>query len=168
MGEKRLKVARVLGPHGIKGAVKLQVFLENVEMLGTLTDIADEAGKPMRLSLQGVSGKALVARIAGIESREAAEALGKPFLFAPRHALPAPEPDEFYAADLVGLAAFEGERRLGQVVEVRDFGATPLLEIKPDEGPTVLVPFTAEAVPEIDMAAGRIMLVLQPGLWPED
>lgn len=168
MGEKRLKVARVLGPHGIKGAVKLQVFLEDAQMLGSLSDIEDETGKPIRLSLHGASGKALLARIAGVDSREAAEALGRPLLFVPRASLPAPDADEFYASDLVGLAAFEGERHLGEVIAVQDFGAGPLLEVRPEKGATVLVPFTAETVPAVDLDAGRLTLALTPGLWPRD
>jgi 16S rRNA processing protein RimM len=168
-GKPRLKIGRVLGPHGVKGAVRLHVMLESPEAIGTLGGIQDAAGKPVRLTLVGVSGKALIARIVGVETREDAEALGKAELFVERDALPALEADEFYAADLVGLVALdEAGGELGKVIAVVDFGAGPLLEIRPAAGGTsVYLPFTAAVVPEVDIEAGRVRIALMPGLWPE-
>ena len=169
MGEQRLPVARILGPHGVKGAVKLHPLLEDPAMIGTLKGIEDDGGKPVALKLLGASGKALIAKLAGIETREAAEALARRQLFVARNALPALEADEFYASDLVGLKAEdEAGQALGRIVAVQDFGAGPLLEVKPAAGgASVYLPFTAEAVPEVDLAGGRLVLVPPQGLWPE-
>jgi 16S rRNA processing protein RimM len=81
-------------------------------------------------------------------------------LFVERSALPSPEPEEFYHADLIGLDAVSpaGER-LGTVVAVQNFGAGDILEIAPERGATLLVPFTKAAAPEIDLAAGRLVVV---------
>jgi len=166
---KRLAIARILGPHGVKGAVKLYPLLEDPAMIGTLNGIEDESGKPVFLKLLGASGKALIAKLAGVETREAAEALARRQIFVARDALPALETDEFYAADLIGLCAEdEGGHELGRVVGVQDFGAGPLLEVRPAAGgPSVYLPFTAETVPEVDLNGGRLVLVPPPGLWPE-
>jgi len=166
---KRLVVARILGPHGVKGAVKLYPLLEDPAMIGTLNGIEDESGKPVSLKLLGSSGKALIAKLAGVETREAAEALARHQLFVAREILPALEADEFYAADLVGLVAEdEMGRVMGRIVAVQDFGAGPLLEVRPVAGgPSVYLPFTAEVVPEVDLQAGHVRLVPPQGLWSE-
>ena len=82
------------------------------------------------------------------------------FLYIPRDRLPAPDEDEFYLTDLIGLAAVspDGEA-LGTVKSVRDFGAGDILEIQPPDGPTWLLAFTRENVPEIDPENGRLTVV---------
>ena len=76
--------------------------------------------------------------------------------------MPPPGEDEFYCDDLVGLAAVTREgSRLGRVVALSNFGAGDILEIAPEGGgETLMLPFTKAVAPEIDFAAGRI--VIQP------
>jgi len=83
-----------------------------------------------------------------------------------RERLPAPEPDEFYLADLVGLAVVDRDgAALGAVVAVHDFGAGPVLEFAPGAGgETVMLPFTEEVVPAVDVAGGRLVVVPPEGL----
>ena len=103
----------------------------------------------------------LVVRLAGIDSREAAEKLTGAELFARRAQLPPPSDDEFYHDDLVGLDAVtrEGDR-LGEVVSLRNFGAGDILEIAPAPGvETLLLPFTKAVAVEIDFERGRIVIV---------
>ena len=100
-------------------------------------------------------------RCAGVETKEQADALRGLRLFIPRASLPAPDEDEFYLADLIGLTAVtpEGET-LGLIKSVQDFGAGDILEITPAEGgPTWYLAFTRETVPEVDVAAGRLVAV---------
>jgi 16S rRNA processing protein RimM len=76
-----------------------------------------------------------------------------------RHALPAPDEGEFYHADLIGLQAVgQDGALLGTVVAVENFGAGDLIEIAPEDGPSRLVPFTRAAVPDIDVAGGRLVV----------
>jgi 16S rRNA processing protein RimM len=164
MGD-RVRVARILGPHGVHGQVKLQVFVEDPETLAAFERLEDEAGHPVRLSLEGPSGRAFIARIEGVTHREAVKTTD---LFVTRAALPATGEDEFYEADLVGLAVREeGGEALGQVVALADFGAGALIEVKPASGgATVFLPFTEAVVPKVDLEAGEIRVALPPGLWP--
>ena len=99
-------------------------------------------------------------RAAEVADRNAAEALRGLELYILRESLPAPEEDEFYVTDLIGVTAFapDGER-LGAVKSVHDFGAGDLLEIQPAEGASWWLPFTREAVPELSLAARRIVAV---------
>ncbi len=102
----------------------------------------------------------LIARIAGVTDRNGAERLRNLDLFIPRDRLPPPAADEYYHADLIGLAAQDRDGKpLGTVIAVHNFGAGDLLEIAPARGETLLLPFTAEVAPEIDIAGGRIVLV---------
>ena len=102
----------------------------------------------------------LVARVAGVSTREAAEALKGVELFARRDQLPPPEADEFYYDDLVGLEAVDAAgARLGRVVSLMNYGAGEILEIAPAEGgETLLLPFTKSVARRIDFDAGQIMI----------
>ena len=101
-----------------------------------------------------------VARLAGIGDRNAAETLTNLKLYVSRDRLPPTEDGEFYHADLVGLAAVTPDGApLGTVTAVHNFGAGDVIEIKPESGESLLVPFTDAAVPKIDIAAGRMVVV---------
>jgi 16S rRNA processing protein RimM len=97
--------------------------------------------------------------VAGVVDRDAAEALRGTLLYVPRGRLPEAGEEEWYHADLIGLQATDQDgAALGRVTAVHDFGAGDLLEIDPGAGETVLVPFTRDAVPEVDVASGRIVV----------
>jgi 16S rRNA processing protein RimM len=109
----------------------------------------------------------LVVTLSGIRDRNAAEALNGTELSIDRSLLPAPEEDEFYAADLVGLRAETPEGELvGKVRAVVNYGAGDIVEILPPSGASILVPFSKAAVPEIDLAAGRIVVI--PPVFDEE
>ena len=103
-----------------------------------------------------------VARLAGINDRNAAERLTNLKLYVPRDRLPPTEDDDtFYYADLVGLNAETSEGvALGKVTAVHHFGAGDLVEITPsDGGEAMLLPFSNAVVPTVDIAGGRIVVV---------
>ena len=94
-----------------------------------------------------------------VADRTAAEKLTNTRLFIDRAALPPPEDDEFYLADLTGLTVTDPDGNvLGTVAVVHDYGAGASLEIG-HVGRTVVIPFTRACVPEIDLAAGRLLVV---------
>ena len=104
----------------------------------------------------------LVARIAGVSDRDAAEKLRNTDLFVPRDRLPPIEEDDtFYHADLVGLSAVsEDGSALGTVIAIHNFGAGDLIEIAPTAGgEPLLLPFNETTVPTIDLKAGRMVVV---------
>jgi len=139
------------------------------EMLATVGALEDEIGRPIRLLLEGTVRGVLLARIAGITTRDEAEEFSGRSIFLPRAALPEPGEDAFYEADLIGLTVLEGAVTRGKVVAVADFGAGPLLEVAPGGGrDTVYLPFTHPVVTEIDLGAQVLRVDLPSGLWPED
>jgi 16S rRNA processing protein RimM len=160
--EKLVLVGRVAGAFGVRGEVRLSAYTETPQALLAYRDLLREDGSP---GLSLVSGRAhkddLIVRTREIATKEDADALRGLLLYVPRAALPAPEEDEFYLADLVGLAVVTADgTALGKVKAVQDFGAGDLLEIDPGTGAaTWYLPFTREAVPEVDIAGGRIVAV---------
>ena len=103
-----------------------------------------------------------MARLEGVGDRTAAEALKGVELYVDRDRLPAAAEGEFYHADLIGLAAVDPEgKRIGEIVAVQNFGAGDLLEIRlAGSGKTELVPFTDATIPEVDIAAGRVVVAM--------
>jgi 16S rRNA processing protein RimM len=129
--------------------------------------LQDEKGRAIEIESLRATSKALIARIKGVTTREAAEALVRTKLYVARAMLPAREEEEWYHADLIGLAALgQDGAALGQVVAIHNFGAGDLLEVKPTSGgATVLLPFTRDTVPEIDVEGGRLTLAPPEGLF---
>jgi 16S rRNA processing protein RimM len=168
---KMICVGIITGAHGIRGHVRIKSFTaepDDVAGYGVLYDAA--GGSPLRLTVSGHSGVHLIARIAGVDDRNAAEALKGRELFVPRSALPPPDDDEFYHADLVGMRAelADGEHQretIGTVAAVHDFGGGDVIEVETGTGVTIMVPFTWDAVPEVHVAEGRLVIARLPGLF---
>jgi len=159
---KRVCVGRIGAPHGVRGDVKLWPFTADPLAIASYGALATADGtRTFEVEALRPARDHVVARLKGVHDRTAAEALRNLELFVPRDRLPAIEaPDEFYHADLVGLAALAPDgATLGTIVAVHNFGAGDLLEVKPRAGgETVLVPFSEHTVPEIDIAAGKAVI----------
>ncbi|WP_428544611.1 ribosome maturation factor RimM [Profundibacter sp.] len=148
------------GSYGVNGEVRLKSFCADPEAIADYSPLTTEDGKrsyaiTITRSIKG----ALVAKVEGITKKEMADDLKGIRLFARRDQLPALPDDEFYHADLIGLTVLDtGGTVLGKVHAVQNHGASDLLEIMPDAGGnTILLPFTREVVPTVDLTAGRII-----------
>ena len=158
----RICVAQIGAAHGIRGEVRLRSFTEDPAAIKTYGPLESEDGT-RRFTIEALrpAKDHFVVRLAGVADRDAAEKLTNIKLFISRDLLPPIEDDDtFYHADLIGLAAVTQDgAALGTVTAILNFGAGDLVEIKPDGGgEAVMVPFTDAAVPEIDMAARRIVV----------
>jgi 16S rRNA processing protein RimM len=163
-------VARIGAAHGTGGEVRLWPFTTRAEDVAAYGPLQTADGTRVFEILSLRPGKDfMVACLKGVTDRTAAERLRNTDLYVPRERLPAPEPDEFYYADLVGLRADDAAgQTIGTVVAVHNFGAGDILEIAPAAGgETFMLPFSAAAVPSVEIAAGRIVAVL-PQEIPED
>jgi 16S rRNA processing protein RimM len=154
-------VAQVAGAFGVRGEVRLTAFTEDPANLLDYSPLLDARGAPILTLLSGRAEKgALIARAREVASREVAVAMRGTRLFIPRDRLPEPEEDEFYLADLVGLAAVTpAGAALGWVKSVHNFGAGDLLEIEPPDGSaTWWAPFTKTVAPQVRLAEGLIVI----------
>jgi 16S rRNA processing protein RimM len=152
-----------VGPHGVKGALRVKSFAAVAADLAAYGALTDERGKRrFALELIGETRGAVIVRIEGIDDRDAAEALRGMRLFVRRSALPEPEPESFYQVDLIGLRAVDvSGRTVGEVRAVHDLPSSAVIEIATDDGGELLVPFTRHVVPSIDLAH-RLMVVDPP------
>lgn len=156
--------------HGLAGEVRLKSYTEDPRAIGRYGPLTTGDGRSLVLtSLRRAAGDQpdlLVARVEGVATREAAEALNRVPLHVAREALgPPADEDEFYLADLVGLAVEGPDGPLGRVVDVPDYGSGQLLEIAPEGGGrTFLLPFTKRHVPVVDIPAGRVVVDPPEGL----
>ncbi len=163
MTKARILVGVIGRPHGVRGLVRVTSYTADPAALADYGTLQDETGARYRLTWRG-PGIAAVAlwqdgAWAEIRDRDHAARLTNRRLYLDRAALPPPDADEFYLADLIGLEAILPEGARGRVRAVHDYGAGASLEIERPEGAALLVPFTREAVPEIDLDAGRVVVV---------
>ena len=162
-------VGAIAGPHGVKGAVKVKTFTAEPSAVAAYGPLFDAKGqRRFDLTLHGKGmgkgggvGKGIVvARIAGIEGRDQAEALKGQQLFVPRAALPKlADDEEFYLADLVGLEVEDRHgTKLGRVTEMQNHGAGDFVTIAGGPQGAFDLSFTKVFVPVVDLAAGRIVV----------
>jgi len=160
MPQPRILLGVVGRPHGVRGLVHVVSYTADPADLASYGPPADDAGRQWSLFWRG-AGVAELRDAQGrpLTDRTAAEKLVNTRLYIDRDKLPAPDADEFYLSDLVGLAATAPEgASLGRVAAVHDYGAGASLEIAGDGAP-LLIPFTRACVPEVDIPAGRVVVV---------
>jgi 16S rRNA processing protein RimM len=155
-------VARIGAAHGVRGAVKLWTFTEDplaVKAYGPLT--TKDGARQFEVATLREAKDHLVATLKGVATREEAERLNGIELYIAREKLPATSEDEYYHADLIGLAAVNAaDEPLGCVIAIHNFGAGDIIEIAPPKGSTMLLPFTNAVVPTVDLAGGRVVIEL--------
>jgi 16S rRNA processing protein RimM len=157
--DKRICVARIGAAHGTTGEVRLWSFTADPRAVVRYGALTTADGRAVEIASLRPGKGFLIARITGVADRNGAERLRNLDLFVPRDRLPPPAADEYYHADLIGLAAQDRDgKALGTVIAVHNFGAGDLLEIAPARGETLLLPFTTEVAPEVDTAGGRIVI----------
>lgn len=156
--DDRTCVGAIAGAFGVRGEVRLKSFTSDPRAIAAYGTLTSEDGKHrFTVTLTRPVTGGFGARLSGVETREQAEALKGVSLWAERSALPHLPDDEFYHADLIGMAVFDpGGVLLGQVRAVHDHGAGDILEVAGAQG-SLLLPFTRAVVPTVDVAARRIV-----------
>jgi 16S rRNA processing protein RimM len=162
--EDRIQLGVIGRAHGVRGLVKITSHTAEPADLTAYGPLSDAEGRFYALRWKA-DGVAEVSRIVDgvavkVTDRSRAEKLTNTKLFVDRSALPAVDHDEYYLSDLIGLTAVDPEdRALGTVSVVHDYGAGTSLEIV-GPGVPLIVPFTAACVPSVDIAAGRLVVVM--------
>ena len=163
-------VARIGAAHGVRGAVKLWTFTEDplaVKSYGPL--VTKDGARQFEVTHVREAKDHLVATLKGIATREDAERLNGIELYIAREKLPETDDDEYYHADLIGLAAVNAANEpLGRVVAIHNFGAGDIIEIAPPHGSTMLLPFTNAVVATVDLKGGRVVIELPREIEGDD
>jgi 16S rRNA processing protein RimM len=155
-------IARIGAPHGVRGAVKLWTFTQDplaVQRYGPLA--TKDGARQFEVTHAREAKGHLVATLKGIATREGAERLSGIELYIARDKLPATDTDEYYHADLIGLAAVNAANEpIGRVIAIHNFGAGDIIEVAPPNGATMLLPFTNAVVPTVDLGKGCVVIEL--------
>jgi 16S rRNA processing protein RimM len=152
-GEALLSVGRVGRAHGLDGSFHLtQPRIRLLE--GRTTFIV--AGAEVALVRRAGTDARPIFRLAGVETREAVDALRGTDLWVRREEAPPLGEDEWYAEDLVGCRVVDGEREVGEVTKFLPYPSCELLEVPRADGPALLIPLISDAVRTVDVAARRI------------
>ena len=147
---------------GLKGEIRVKALTDDPAAIGDYGPLRTEDGRTFTIEDGRFVGENMVVvKLKEVKTREAAEALNRLKLYVERSALPEPEDDEFYHADLIGLAAHnEAGEVVGSIAGLYDHGAGDHIEIKLTGGKTVTLPFTKERVPLVDMPGKRVVVVV--------
>ncbi len=157
--DRLIKLGVISGTHGIKGQVKIRSFTSDPADITSYGDLSDKSGKIYRLTITGQNKDTLIASVEGITNRDDAEKLRNIELYVARSALPAPEENEYYHEDLIGLEVFTQENTLyGHVISINNFGAGDITEIQLVSGDEEFQPFNKATFPVIDIKNGRLMI----------
>ena len=167
-GKDLVCVGAIAGSFGVKGEVRLKSFCAEPAAISIYAPLSDESGNSYDVKITRTIKNGLAARLSGVSSKEAADALKGTRLFAPRDRLPELDDDEFYHADLLGVAVLDtGGAKLGSVKAVLNHGAGDLLEVNTGQG-VVLLPFSLAVVPTVDLAGRRIVVDPPDGTFSDD
>ena len=170
----QLRVGRLTKAHGLKGAIKLELytddperrFVPGAEFSLQVPDSSPWHGKHLTLrEIRWYNGHP-VGFFDGVDDRTAAEGLAKAILWVEHVDQESPEPDAWYDHQLVGLTVLRDGEKVGEVTHVDHLPAQDLLIVKTN-GREVMVPFVSAIVPEVDLAAGTLTVTPPPGLFEE-
>lgn len=170
--KNQLRVGRLLKAHGLKGALKLELYTDNpegrfvpgAEFTLQVPESSSWHGKTVTIRDYRVMNGNSVVFLEGVDDRDAAETLVRAILWMDE--AEEAEDDAWYAHQLAGLEVVRDDVVVGRVVRVEHLPAQDLLIVKTDSG-EVMVPFVAAIVPTVDIAAGRIVVTPPPGLFEE-
>jgi len=162
-------MGRVGAPHGVRGAFKVKpASADPAALVGYeewwLRRRGSDAWAPQRVQEVRTQGEWLIAEVAGVASRDAAAALRGAEVGVPRERLPALAEDEYYQADLVGMAVVNRDgAALGALREFVESGAHPIARVVGGDGTERLIPWVAQYIDAVDVDARRIDVD-----WPVD
>jgi len=157
-----IELGVVARPHGVSGEIRVHVFNPESTLLRELGEIfligeQDEEPALVQIVSTRQGPKALLMRLAGVDSHEAADDLRGYTLCVPRDALPALEEGEYYHADLIGLEAVDESGSVGEVVEVIDYPSADCLKIRRADG-YLEVPMLPRWLERVDVERGSVRL----------
>lgn len=173
-GRNQLRVGRLVKAHGLKGALKLELytddparrFVPGAEFTLQVPEASPWHGKTITVREYRVMNGSSVVFFEDVEDREGAESLVKAILWVDQVDDEPAEDDAWYDHQLTGLDVVRDEQVIGRIVRVEHLPAQDLLIVRPSAGgDEIMVPFVAAIVPTVDIAAGRVVVTPPAGLF---
>ena len=173
-GKTQLRVGRLTKAHGLKGAIKLELYTDEPErrfVPGAVFTLQVPTGsvwhgKTLELDeLKWYNGHP-VAFFKDVPDRTVAESLVKAILWVDHDPAEPSDDNAWYDHQLVGLTVLRDGVAVGTVSAIDHLPAQDLLTVTTAAG-EVLVPFVTAIVPTVDIAAGTLTVTPPPGLFEE-
>jgi len=159
----RICVAKIATAHGVRGLVKLHVFVDDLDLLKGTLYTSETTDDTLSINLKNATTKHWLAEVNDINDRTDAEKLRGTNLYIDKSALPELSDDEMYIADMIGLPVEDEDgNAIGKVIAFENFGASDLIEIKPITSASFYLPFVDETI--IDKSADKIIVKIPGGL----
>ncbi|MEM9584629.1 MAG: ribosome maturation factor RimM [Pseudomonadota bacterium] len=159
MSKDKIVVGAIAGAFGVKGEVRLKSFCAAPEDIANYSPLQTEKGEEFTVKITRTVKNGFAARLSGIRFKDEADKLRGVKLYADRNLLPDLPDDEFYYADLIGLDVLDtGGTAMGKVAAIENHGAGDILDIRGPGIKTLLLPFTREIVPTVDLSARRVIV----------
>jgi 16S rRNA processing protein RimM len=162
-------LGRIVAPYGVRGWVRIHPFGDDPDSWRQISkwwlgaDAESTSWREAEITGLRTQGSTWVAKFAGVDDRNGAEALDGWYIAAPRAQLPKTAVGEYYWADLLGLVVVnEQGEALGKVASLLETGVHPVLVVQDGETERLL-PFVEAVVLEVDSAAARIRVA-----WGKD
>lgn len=129
--KNRILVGKIVAPQGIRGEVRVQTFTENPSDFRSLEILSSKFNSSdfRFVRLLNPTSSVIIAKINGVDDRNAAEQLRGTELFIERDKLPNLADDEYYQADLIGFDVIREEKKIGVVACFQNFGAGDIIEL---------------------------------------
>jgi 16S rRNA processing protein RimM len=159
--DNRLCMGVIVGARGLKGDLRIKSFTDTATDICAYGPVTTDDGTELKLKVTGEAKGVVIGRVAGVDDRTKADALKGQKLYVARNALPDTEDkDEFYHADLLGLSVMdETGKECGTVNAIYDFGGGDIIDVRLPDSRTLMVPFTADSVPKVDLKAGKLVVL---------
>lgn len=174
--KNQLRVGRLVKAHGLKGALKLELYTDNpagrfvpgAEFTLQVPEASPWHGKTITVREYRVMNGNPVVFFQDVDDRSAADSLVRAILWIDQD-LEEVEEDAWFDHQLVGLDVVRDDVVVGRVIRVEHFPAQDLLIVRPVAGATdeIMVPFVQAIVPTVDVAGGRVIITPPPGLFEE-
>ncbi len=162
-------IAEIGAPNGVRGDVRIKIFGDNPAALTAYGPLQDAAGKQFKILKSRPAKTVHICQIEGLTDRSQAESLTRTRLYIARESLPEPDADEFYYVDLIGLKVqLDDGSDMGTINAVQDFGAGDIIEIRLPNDTLIMIPFSKEAVPEVRVKDGYIVVANLQDLFADE
>ncbi len=161
-----LEVGKIVNVHGIMGEVKILTWTDYPEIFCELDrvfiGVKDEKAE-YKIKNSRVHKGCVLARLAGVNDRNAAEKLRNTVLYAKKEEIPIEE-GSFFIADLIGLNVKTDKEIIGAVEEVFQTGANDVYSVRSEKGKMYYIPAIPDVIKEINQDEGYILITPLDGL----
>lgn len=156
-----IEIGQIVNTHGIRGEVKLNPWTDDIYDLVDLEVFYDKDANPLKVESSKVHKNVVIIKFAGVNSMNDAEKMKGKTLYTEKTPLPE---GRYYIKDLIGLEAFEGDEKLGELTDVFNTGANDIYEIKTPEGKRIYLPVIEGVIGDVDLENKKIFVTIPAGL----